>query len=87
MNARIALAGLGFTAAIVAVLGFADRIDRWGDAQADYRAWVEEACIPGPGQTSVARHADGKLTCIIYSRNDSGRVPLVYSAAVMEPPL
>ena len=87
MNARIALAGLGFTAAIVAVLGFADRIDRWGDAQADYRAWVEEACIPAPGQTAIARNSEGRLTCTIYSRSEPGRVPLVHSAAVMEPPL
>jgi hypothetical protein len=83
-NTRIALAGPGVTAAIVAVLGLADKIDRWGDSQADYRRWVEEACLPAPGQTSVARNEGGRLTCTIFSRNDPGRVPLVYSSAVME---
>lgn len=86
-NTRIGLAGLAVVAAILATLALADRIDRWGDDQADYRRWVEDACIPGPGQTTVARHKDGRLTCIIYSAADYGRVPLVFSSAVMEPPL
>ena len=86
-NTRIGLAGLAVVAAVLAALALADRIDRWGDDQADYRRWVEDACIPAPGQKTVARNEAGRITCIIYSGAEFGRVPLVVSAAVMEPPL
>lgn len=77
--------------AILIVLGLADRIDRWGDAQAaardDYRAWVADACLPQAGERALAIHDGQRITCTIYATAGYGLAEQVRSAATLEPPL
>jgi len=79
-------AGVVAVAAIIAVLGLADRIDQAGDEAATYQAWLRDACLPRPGETAVARNRDGKISCTRYSRIERGMTPVIVSAAVSRVP-
>lgn len=57
-NTRIALAGIAVAAAIVATLGLADKIDRWGDSEAGFER-SDTACVVRMKRLGIARGGDG----------------------------
>jgi hypothetical protein len=73
-------------AAVLGVQGFLDRLDRDAAAWSDYRKWISDSCVPGPGESSTLIHDGKKLHCTIYSQRGYGLTTKVVSSAVAEVP-
>jgi hypothetical protein len=67
--------------------GLLDYRDRTFAANAAYRKWVSEVCLPiSRDEKAVARIEDGRLHCEIIENAGYGRAPAIASAATMEIP-
>ena len=85
---RQTLTALLAVISLLLVHGLLDRFERSNDERLAYARFVHDSCLPSAeGDRAVARLADGKLDCTIYSGGGYGRTaPVVVSAATLERP-